>query len=265
MRILYLTTIGTDVFNADRARILDAARRPDTTVDLISLPADRPQHLEYHAYEAMIVPDIVRHAHAARDSYDAMAISCFYDPGLREAREISGDMIVTAPCESATTIAKTLGNTFSIIVGHRKWIPKMRENVRLYGYDHALASLRSIDLGVHDFHGANDTAERLLEVGRQCVEEDGAEALVLGCSAIFGFHETMQRALGVPVIDSLQASFKYAEFLADTAQRFGWRQSRRWGSAPPPDDEIAQWGLFDAPPPVGARATIGGPAGSDAD
>ncbi|MFQ5971311.1 MAG: aspartate/glutamate racemase family protein [Alphaproteobacteria bacterium] len=263
MRILYLTAIGTDVFNDDRARILDAARRPDTDVDLISLPADRPQHLEYHAYEAMIVPDIVRHAYAARDTYDAMVISCFYDPALREAREISGNMIVTAPCESATTIAKTLGNTFSIIVGQSKWIPKMRENVRLYGYDHALASLRPIDVGVHDVHGANDTSERLLEVGRKCVEEDGAEALVLGCSAIFGFHETMQQELGVPVIDALQASFKYAEFLADTAQRFGWRPSRRWGNAPPPDEEIARWGLFSGTPPVGARAVAGGSSEPD--
>ncbi len=62
MRILYLTVIGSDVFDADRARILDAARGQDTTVDLISLPPDRPKHVEYHAYEAMIVPDIVRHA-----------------------------------------------------------------------------------------------------------------------------------------------------------------------------------------------------------
>lgn len=253
MRILYLTVIGSDVFDADRARILDAARSQDTTVDVISLPPDRPKHVEYHAYEAMIVPDIVRHAYAARESYDAMAISCFYDPALREAREIAGQMIVTAPCESATTIAKTLGNSFSILAGRRKWISKMRENVRLYGYEHALASIRPVELGVHDFHGANDTRARLLEVGRQCVEEDGAEVVVLGCGALYGFEVRMQDELGVPVIDAVRAVFKYAEFLADGARRFGWYPSQRWGNEPPPEEEVAGWGLFRDPPPIGAR------------
>jgi len=54
----------------------------------------------------------------------------------------------------------------------------------------------------------------------------------------------MQKELGVPVIDAIQAPFKYAEFLVDMAQRFGWYPSRMWGSESPPEKEVEGWGLF---------------------
>ncbi len=245
MRILWINPIGTDVFDADTRKILHIAKQEDTQLDVVSLPADRPKHLEYHAYEGLVVGDIVRLTRQAADSYDAIVIGCFYDVGLREAREVSGRSIVTAPCQSATAIASNLGNTFSVLVGRRKWIPKMRDNVHAYGHGHRLVSMRPLDLGVHDFQADhNRTCDRLLAEGRKAVQEDGAEVLILGCTAEYGFHETMQAALGVPVIDAVLSPFKYAEFLVDLANRFGWRPSRMWGSEAPPEAELTTWKLF---------------------
>ena len=168
-------------------------------------------------------------------------IGCFYDVGLREAREVSGRAVVTAPCQSALPFASQLGNTFSILVGRRKWIPKMRENVRVYGYDHALASMRPLELGVHDFqadHGR--TCDRLLTEGRKAVEEDGAEVLILGCTAEYGFYETVQGA-GCAGHRRRAGALQVAELLADAAARFGWYPSRKWGSEAPPLDEVQAW------------------------
>jgi allantoin racemase len=245
MRILWINPIGTDSFDADTRKILDEAKRADSQVDLVSLPTDRPRHLEYHAYEGLVVADLVRLTHQAADNYDAVVIGCFYDVGLREAREVSGRAIVTAPCQSATAIASNLGNTFSVLVGRRKWIPKMRENVRQYGHGHRMVSMRPLELGVHDFQVDHDqTCYRLLAEGRKAVEEDGAEVLILGCTAEYGFYEKMQSELGVPVIDAVLAPFKYAEFLAELVQRFGWYPSRVWGSEAPPKEEVTAWHLF---------------------
>ncbi|MDP6884350.1 MAG: aspartate/glutamate racemase family protein, partial [Rhodospirillales bacterium] len=209
---------------------------------------------------ALALPDIVRIVRDAAGKYDAIVITCFYDLGLREAREISGRTVVTAPCQSALAIASQLGNTFSILVGRRKWIPKMSEAVRLYGQDHALASMRPVDLGVLDFNSHAEARQRLMDVGRRCVEEDGAEVLILGCGALYDFPLQMQEELGVPVIGALQAAFKYGEFLADTARRLGWYPSRKWGSEAPPEEDISAWGLFDQPAPVGqiVHARAGG-------
>lgn len=156
MRVLWINPIGTDAFDADTYKILNEARRADSQVDVISLPSDRPRHLEYHAYEGLVVGDIVRVTHQAADKYDAVVIGCFYDVGLREAREVSGRTIVTAPCQSATAIASNLGNTFAVLVGRRKWIPRMRENVRHYGHGDRMVSMWPPELGVHDFQVDHD-------------------------------------------------------------------------------------------------------------
>jgi allantoin racemase len=65
---------------------------------------------------------------------------------------------------------------------------------------------------------------------------------MLGCTAEFGFYEQLQVELGVPVIDATVAPFKYAELLGELA-RLGWRTSELGGSAPPPKDEVAAFGL----------------------
>ncbi len=245
MRILWINPVGTDLFDIDTRNILNLAKQEGTQVDVVSLPAGRPKHLEYHAYEGLVIGDLVRLTHEAANNYDAIVIGCFYDVGLREAREVSGRSIVTAPCQSATAIASNLGNTFSVLVGRRKWIPKMRENVHTYGHGHRLVSMRPLDLGVHDFQADhNRTCDRLLTEGRKAVQEDGAEVLILGCTAEYGFHETMQTELGVPVIDAVLSPFKYAEFLVDLAKRFGWQPSRMWGSEAPPEAELSAWKLF---------------------
>ncbi len=252
MRILWIEPIGTDAFIDDVSTILAETRRVGTETDAVCLPAGRPQHLEYHAYEGLVIGDIVRIVHENAADYDAFVIGCFYDVGLREAREVSGRAIVTAPCQSATAIASQLGNTFSVLVGRRKWIPKMSENVRLYGHDHRMVSMRPLELGVHDFQvDYQRTCDRLLSEGHKAVEEDGAEVIVLGCTAEYGFHAEMQDELGVPVIDAVLAPFKYAEFLAELAGRFGWYPSRAWGSEAPPDEELSAWNLFPAEVPLG--------------
>jgi allantoin racemase len=245
LRILWINPIGTEVFNADTKKLLETGKRKDNQVDVISLPNDLPRHLEYHSYEALVLGDIVKLAYQSASQYDAIVIGCFYDIGLREAREVSGRAIVTAPCHSATTIASNLGNSFSILVGRRKWIPKMRENVYLYGHAHRLASMRPVELGVHDFQLDHQrTCDCLLAEGRKAVQEDGAEVIILGCTAEYGFHEQMQKELGVPVIDAVLAPFKFAEFLSEIGQSFGWYPSRMWGSQPPPPEEIEEWGIF---------------------
>ena len=175
---------------------------------------------------ALVLPDIVRIVYRFASEYDAFIIGCFYDLGLREAREVSGKAIVTAPCQSSIAVASYLGNTFSVLVGASKAIPKMRETIRAYGYEHRMVSMRPLNMGVLEFQSQVErTMEMMLQEGRKAVEEDGAEVIVLGCTAEIGFHETLQSELGVPVIDSALASFKYAEFLADAAHQL-WLVSK---------------------------------------
>ena len=247
MKILWIDPIVEDQLYTDAlASAFMTAKRGDSVIDIVSLPAGkRPRHLRYHAYEALVMADIVTTVYRFAADYDAFIIGCFYDLALREAREVSGRAIVAAPCQASAAIAAQLGNTFSVLVGARKAISKMRENIHNYGHGQRLMSMLPLDMAVLDFQAqAERTLDAMLRQGRLAVERDGAEVIVLGCSAEVGFHDVLQSELGVPVIDSALAPLKYAEMLAETALKFGWHPSRAHSSEAPPRAEIEDWGLL---------------------
>lgn len=243
-KVLWIDPVGTAMFDEPIKQFLDTAKEPGTQLDICSLERG-PMHLEYHYYEALILADTLHVIKKAeRDGYDAAVIGCFYDPGLHEAREISERLVVTAPAESAMHIATTLGHSFSILVGRKKWIPKMHENVVKYGFEKKLASFKSLEMGVHDFQvDPPETERRMTAAAREAVERDGAEVIVLGCTIEFGFYERLQEEIGVPVIDATIAPLKYAEFLIGLRDRFSWGHSKIYGYESPPCNEIEEWKL----------------------
>lgn len=260
-RVLWINPLGTDTFDEPIRELFERVKRPDTEVEVRSLGRG-PHHLEYHAYEAAVVPDILAAvAQAERDGFDVAVIGCFYDTGLRAAREVATRIAVAAPCESALHIATTLGDSFSVIVGRRKWIPEMRDNVLRYGYRDRLASFKAVELGVHDFQADRElTHSRLTAAAAEALTADGAETIVLGCTAEFGFFAELQETLGAPVVDATVGPFKYAELLGELASAFGWRPSEIGGYATPPQAELEAFGLGDlsltAPGAGGDRATL---------
>lgn len=242
-RILYIDPVGVGVV-AEGLQLLMSHKQEETELTMVHLPRG-PEHLEYRYYEALVLVDILHLIkEAERHGFDAAVIGCFYDVGLQAAREVAERMAIVAPCEASTHIAATLGDKFSIIVGRRKWIPEMMENVVRYGMKERLASFKSVDLGVLEFHqDEEETARRFREAGREAIEHDGAEVLILGCSATYGFYRDLQEGLGVPVIDSMIAAFKTAEFAAELKNRLGWSHSKIGGYESPPPEEFTPWRL----------------------
>jgi allantoin racemase len=253
LRVRWLNPVGYGTFDAPIGELLRRIRLPGTEVEVVSFEMDAtPTHLEYRAYESLMTQGIVECARdAAQSGVDALVIGCFYDPALEDAREISGATVVVAPCAACLAVATQLANRFSILVGRRKWIEQMRDRVRHYGLQERLASFRSLDMGVDEFQRDHAlTRARIIEQARRAVDEDGAEAIVLGCTIEFGFFEEVQRAVGVPVIDAVVAPFKQAEHLAQLKRQFAWAPSRVGSCEPPPEEELARFGLFRAAPPM---------------
>lgn len=258
-RILSIAPLRVE--NPQGANGAQDALRAGSSLDRVSFTRG-PRHLEYHYYETLVLPDLLHTiVEAERSGYDAAVIGCFYDLGLQEGRELTSRMVVTAPCESSVHLAATLGHRFSIIVGRRKWIPQMHDNVRRYGLESRLASFRAIDLWVPQYHqDEHETARRFREAGRRAIEEDGAEVIVLGCTASTGFYAQLQDELGVPVIDSALAAIKYAEYLVDLRERFGWSHSKRGGYESPPEQELSAWRLREQYAPDDIRTLWAEPA-----
>lgn len=261
VKILYLNV--TQKTKDEKQAFVDMARShklPGTEVHIASLPEaeGRFRNAEYRSYEGVMTRGVVRVARAAAlEGFDALAIGCFYDIALHDAREISGEMIVSAPCEAACEIASSLANRFGIIVGRRKWVNQMAEIVRRYGHGSRLAGFYPVDLGVTDFQTDHaETARRLIAAGRKAVEQDYAEALILGCTMEMGFYKEVEKAVGVPVIDAAIAALKRAEYGALLKRQCGWIPSRKWSCEPPPEDEIARFGCFEGGEAVGPRLIV---------
>ena len=229
VRILWINPVGTDADDAPMGAELRAEAAPATRVDVCSLGGVGPRHLEWSALGAVVAGPtmgVIRWA-AEQGGYDAAVIGCFYDPFLRGARELAGPMAVTAPAEACLHIAATVGERVSILVGRRKWIPEMHENVVKYGYGDHLASFRVLDMSVDEFQADPETTQqRILAEAEGAVRSDRADVVVLGCTMEFGFYREVQDKIGVPVIDAVTAPLRYAEFLATLGADHGWRTSR---------------------------------------
>ncbi len=217
---------------------------PDTVVETTWFD-QRLEHLEYEFYEHIAIHNIIEQSIVAeKDGFDAIVIGCFYDPGLREVRELV-KIPVVGVCEASLHVASMLSaGKFSILVGRRKWIPKMADNAQNYGLDSKIASWRVLDLTVPDMEDKVKTQSAILREARAAVEEDGAEVVCLGCTGMAGQAEHAQEVLGVPVLDPVLVGLKVAEFGAILWRRFGISHSKIGGYEAPPKNELMK--LFES-------------------
>ena len=255
IKVMYLNPIGDSTYDQVFADMVDQYKYPATAADVASLnPENVPagmNNLEYRTYESFIINDTVKAArYASNHDYDAMVIGCFYDPALYDAREISDNTIIVAPCQAAIVTALNLANNFSILIGQTKWDDQMRQTVHDYGYKDKLASFQAVGLRVEDFHKDPDvTRKKLQEAALEAITVHKAESIILGCTLEIGFYRDLQQFLSenltanIPVIDASIASFKAAENAA-LQKQFDWRNSRIWGMQPPPENELKKFDIL---------------------
>ncbi len=172
--------------------------------------ADGPPVIETQRHvEAVTVPvcDFLA-AHPA----DAYVIGCFSDPGLYLAREeIEAPVLGIAEC--AYREAAALGRRFGIVSISATSVARHARAVQVLGLAAQLAGDRPLDLGVLDLLDEDRAVERIVEVGIELRDRDGADALVLGCATMGAYRPRVEAALRMPVVDPTQAAVVRASAL----------------------------------------------------
>lgn len=191
----------------------------DDIVDFTELDFG-PKSIESGYDAALATPDTVAKIIAAeRDGVDAVVIDCMGDPGLQAARECVR-IPVLGPCQTAMSLAGTLGHHFSVLSIARSTHAAFERRARIYGSAENYASTRSVDICVAELGAQGELLrDRLRDAALAAIKLDGADTLVIGCTRMFAA-DVLQSdlyALGydVPVIDPVPATVKLAKVMVE--------------------------------------------------
>ncbi len=183
-----------------------AARLQEELGGLIELEqrfvAGGSESIEYMYDVGLAVPYICKLAKDAEaEGFDAIVIDCFLDPGLTECRELV-DIPVCGGCISSVFTAARLAPKFSVISTLAAANRCIRENIRKYGLEGSLASLRTAAIPVVALHDdPNALINKMTEEAYKAVTEDGAEVVVFGCTCMFPAIKPVREALKARGID----------------------------------------------------------------
>ena len=259
IRLCYIDPVSSPDFLADLAHHFKVLKDEHCSIDVMNLRQGLPwDNLEYHSYEALVSADLIKAIYWAQNQkYDAVVIGCFYDLCLHEAREICSETLVLAPCQSALQTASNLANRASVIIGRDKWRHKIEANIHAYGYDSFVGSILSSHTSVEAYlQSPEQSTASLLTLAQQAVETQNAEAIVLGCSANLGMYQTLQQALGVPVIDPALAAMSCAKQQAQNKKLFAWHTSGAGSLEAPWQDQKAVSYFADAENSIGQVLSV---------
>ncbi len=169
-----------------------------------------PLSLETGVDEALAAPYILKEVLSAKEEgCDAVMIDCAADPVLRAARQIT-DLPVISAGEASHLAAMMVCDRFSIITTLQESVSLFEENVHKYGYSNRLASVRAVDLPVLALEDFEATLDALYEESLKAMDEDRAQAIVLGCTGMLPVRLQLQEKLGIPVVEPYTMGVHFA-------------------------------------------------------
>lgn len=204
------------------------AARPDTVLVAVT-PEDGVASVESHVDEVHAALSVLREVERLEASGDerpdAYVIACFGDTGLPGAREAAHGPVV-GMTEAALTTATLIAHRFSVITMPKRTREQSDRVVRTLGLGHR-CTVRAVDEPVAEVeNGSLHLLDLFVAEGRRAIEDDAAEAIVLGCAGLADLVEPLRDALGIPVVEGVTAAVTQAEGLL--AQGLGTSRLGTW-------------------------------------
>jgi Asp/Glu/hydantoin racemase len=205
-RILVINPNSNDAVTRGLEEALAPLARPGIVLACRTL-AEGPFGIESQAdVERVALPlrDLV-----LREAADAYVIACYSDPGLHVCREATDRPVLgIAECGVLTALARA--DRFGVIAVRTRSIPRHLRALRQTGVSERLAGERALEMSVAETASGPDTLARMIAVGRDLRDRDGAGAIVMGCAGMAAHRRGLEQELGIPVIDPTQAAVAMA-------------------------------------------------------
>ena len=245
MRILVINPNTSVEMTADIDRQAREFARADTEIETVC-PEWGPRSIEGHYEDYVAALAFLETVKERAGEFDAVVDACYGDPALFAAREIA-PVPVIGIAEASMLMACTVAHRWSIVTVLPRAKPFLTDTVRMHGLDARCASIRTTPLSVLDCHADPSAAEReIIVAGRAAIEEDGAEAICLGCAGMGPLDKAVEAQVGVPVLDGVACAVKLVEGLVD----YGLSTSRAAAYKEPEPKEIVGYSPGGAPLPA---------------
>jgi allantoin racemase len=187
-----------------------------------------------HPYvEFLLEQQICEAALAAEQAgYDAVALGCFYDPGLRAARSLV-DIPVVGLSETCMLVACSLGRRFGLIALNEDQQAQHEELAHAYGLERRMAAAVPMSPPIDEYMlEADDATVRPILAG---FEQASRRAIAAGAEVIVpgdGFlneliwRHRITEVQGAVVMDAIGVLFRHASFMAGMRASLGLGVSR---------------------------------------
>jgi Asp/Glu/hydantoin racemase len=191
-------------------RALADLRRPDGPAIRCITLAEGPPGIETDRHISEVIAPLVRLVERLDPQALAFVDACFSDPGLAEIRRATGKPVFGI-AETAYRRAAANGGRFGVLSIQEGSLARHRRYIGALGLTDYLAGDRPVGLGVTALgDDPAATLVRLVQVGRQLKDSDGAQTIVLGCTGMAPFREQLQTLLDLPVLDPVLAAAEAA-------------------------------------------------------
>lgn len=257
IRIWHQSFTDVSLLPGYASMVKEHARRvcaADTTLDVHGVrPGTYPEGISpvevvrFCWLDELISLQIVEAAvEAERQGYDAVAVSCFIDPGLEQARSLV-DIPVVSSCETALLMSSFIGRRFALLALDEHNATLLRELVARYGADHRVLTVEALDPPVTEFEldrAFADGRDFLARFSRQAerLVERGADVIIPAEGVVNAVlaRNRLREIGGTPVLDSYGTVLATAETLVRLRRATGFEVGRRGAYARPSPAMLSQ-------------------------
>lgn len=184
----------------------------DGTIIIGRTPKHGPVSIESHFDEAMSIVGVAEEVRLAdSDNTDGMILACFGDPNIWAVRELT-DKPVIGIAQAGFMMASMVSTQFAVVTSLQRTVIIAKHLLNQYGYDHLCPQVLAVDLPVLALE--DDTALSAIINKSIAARDNGAGAIVLGCGGMSHLTDTIEQAVGIPVIDGVKSAVKLIEAMA---------------------------------------------------
>ena len=227
---------------------LESLKRCDTEVHVNGVD-EGSMDLHYNAVVAMnsygpggVLNKILQ---AAERDYDAVAIGCFLDPAMQEAREVV-PIPVFGLGETCMLIACMYGYKFSGVAFHAKQSQYYDRKAHEYGLASRHIPFGSLGIDFNEVQTAFTNPARMrdtfVDEARRLARE-GAEVILAACATVNAIirKEEIREVDGALIMDCNAVLLKTTEAMTELAKTTGLRASQRLLYQRPTRNALTDW------------------------